>query len=65
MILGDMGAEVIKIEPPTPSPFAGGVPSPKGEEGRKEVAYFALNRNKKSIGLNLRSEAGQKVFYHL
>ena len=65
MILGDMGAEVIKIEPPTPSPLAGGGPSPKGEERRKEVAYFALNRNKKSIGLNLRSEAGQKVFYRL
>ena len=65
MILGDLGAEVIKIEPPTPSPLAGGGPSPKGEERRKEAAYFAPNRNKKSMGLNLRSESGRQIFYRL
>jgi crotonobetainyl-CoA:carnitine CoA-transferase CaiB-like acyl-CoA transferase len=65
MILGDLGAEVIKVEPPTPSPLAGGGPSPKGEEKRKEAAYFALNRNKKSVALNLRSEAGRQIFYRL
>ena len=65
MILADLGAEVIKIEPPTPSPIAGGGPSPKGEEKRKETAYFALNRNKKSVGINLRSEAGRQIFYRL
>jgi len=47
MILGDLGAEVIKVEPTVPSPLAKGGPSPKGEEKRREAAYFALNRNKK------------------
>ncbi len=66
MLLGDLGAKVIKVEMPTPSPLAGfGGPSPKGEEKRKEAAYFALNRNKKSLALNLRTEAGRQIFYRL
>ena len=65
MILGDLGAEVIKVESPTPSPLAGGGPSPRGEERRREAVYFALNRNKKSIAVNLKSEAGREIFYRL
>jgi alpha-methylacyl-CoA racemase len=65
MLLGDLGAEVIKVESTIPSPLAGGGPSPKGEERRKEAAYFALNRNKKSIALNLKSEAGRQIFHRL
>lgn len=67
MILGDLGAEVLKIEAP---PGVGGRGaglgiSPMGEEGRREAAYNPLNRNKKSLGLNLRSEAGRDIFYSL
>jgi crotonobetainyl-CoA:carnitine CoA-transferase CaiB-like acyl-CoA transferase len=65
MILGDLGAEVLKVEPPTPGKFRGAGPLPKGEEWRKEAAYFAPNRNKRSLGLNLRSEAGRQIFYRL
>lgn len=65
MLLGDLGAEVLKVEAPTPSPLAGAGPSPKGEERRVEAAYFAYNRNKKSIGLNLRSDKGREIFYRL
>ena len=65
MILGDLGAEVLKVESAAPGAASGLGPSPKGEERRKEAAYFALNRNKKSIGLNLKSEAGRQVFYQL
>ena len=65
MILGDLGAEVLKVESPLPSPFSKGGPSPKGEERRKEAAYFALNRNKKSIALNLKTDAGRQIFYRL
>ena len=65
MILGDMGAEVIKVEPATPFPLEEMGFSPKGEEKRKEAAYFALNRNKKSLGINLRSEPGRKIFHSL
>ena len=65
MLLGDLGAEVLKVEAPTPAELSGLGPSPKGEERRKEAAYFAPNRNKKSIGLNLRSEEGRQIFYRL
>ena len=59
MMLGDMGADVIKIEPPDKGddtrswvpPFAGG-----------EAAYFlGVNRNKRSLTLNMAVPAGQKV----
>ena len=59
MMLGDMGAEVIKVEPPEKGddtrswgpPFAGG-----------EAAYFlGVNRNKRSLTLNMAVPAGQKI----
>lgn len=67
MILGDLGADVIRIEAP---PGVGGRGaglgmSPLGEEGRKRAAFDALNRNKRSVGLNLRSELGRDIFYKL
>ncbi|MEG0989112.1 MAG: CoA transferase [Clostridium sp.] len=59
MMLADMGAEVIKIEVPG-----------KGDDSRRnapivngESAYFMnLNRNKKGITLNLKSEKGREIF---
>ena len=67
MILGDLGTEVIKIEAlsDTGSRGAGLLGSPEGKEERKKAAYDALNRNKKSIGLNLKSEEGHKIFHKL
>jgi crotonobetainyl-CoA:carnitine CoA-transferase CaiB-like acyl-CoA transferase len=59
MMLGDMGAEVLKIEPPGSGddtrtwgpPFVGG-----------EAAYFlGLNRNKRSLTLNLAAKPGQEI----
>lgn len=65
MILADMGAEVIKVEPAQPFPYEGMGFSPKGEEKRRSAAFFTLNRNKKSIGINLRSKEGQEIFCKL
>jgi len=64
MILGDFGAEVIKVENAAPNALNFQA-SPKGEERRREAAFDALNRNKKSIGLNLKSEIGRQIFYKL
>jgi crotonobetainyl-CoA:carnitine CoA-transferase CaiB-like acyl-CoA transferase len=58
MMLGDMGADVIKIEPPTGDdtrrwgpPFAG-----------DDAAYFlGINRNKRSLTLNMAVAEGQKI----
>ncbi len=59
MMLGDMGADVIKVEPPGGGddtrawgpPFVGA-----------EAAYFlGLNRNKRSLTLNMASRSGQEI----
>ncbi len=63
MMLADMGADVIKVEEP-------GV----GDETRSwgppfvagEATYFlSINRNKRSITVNLRAEAGREIIYRL
>ena len=63
MILGDLGAEVIKIEPPTGEGIRVSSPPPshKGESGY----FLAFNRNKKSIVLDLVTETGREAFYDL
>lgn len=58
MMLGDLGADVIKVEPPTGDDTRGwGPPFVEGE-----AAYFlSANRNKRSLTLNLAVPAGQKL----
>lgn len=63
LILGDLGAEVIKIEKPGVGEGSREMP-PYFFEG--ESAYFiALNRNKKSLTLDLKSPKGREIFYDL
>ena len=63
MILGDLGAEIIKIEIPGVGESARGVP-PHYFAG--ESAYFiAMNRNKRSMTLNLKDEKGKAIFCDL
>ena len=61
MLLGDLGAEVIRIGAP---PTAGARQATR-EAGKRELAYQASNRNKKSILLNLKSEEGRRIFHQL
>ena len=67
MILGDLGAEVLKVEEPVipGAPFLGSGRSPVGEEGKKETAYKAVNRVRRSLGLNLKKDAGKQVLAEL
>jgi crotonobetainyl-CoA:carnitine CoA-transferase CaiB-like acyl-CoA transferase len=65
MLLGDSGAEVLKIEAPEITGFMGSARSLQKTENRRQVAYYAPDRNKKSIVLNLKSEAGREIFYRL
>ena len=63
MTLGDLGAEVIKIEPPGGERIRLSNPPPSH---KGEPAYFlAFNRNKKSIVLDLMTETGLEAFYDL
>ena len=71
-MLADFGAEVIKVERlPKPKPrFSPSRPSGMVEDddpGNEEKfrAFDALNRNKKSIALNLKSEQGRAIFHRL
>lgn len=62
MILADMGAEVIKVERP---PY-GDVGRTTGPYVDHESAYFfSANRGKKSICIDLKSEAGRDLFLRL
>ncbi len=62
MMLGDLGAEVIKIEPPAGDPMR--KMGPHFLEG-ESAYYLSANRNKKSVALDLTQEGGRAVFYDL
>jgi len=63
MMLGDMGAEVIKVEHPQGGDDTRGWP-PFYEGG--ESSYFqAVNRNKRSLTLDLKAEAGKAILREL
>src|SRR5690606_34670959 len=61
-MLGDLGAEVIKIERPDGGDDIRGYGPPflKRKDGTNEASfdYIAVNRNKKSITVDLRTDAG-------
>jgi crotonobetainyl-CoA:carnitine CoA-transferase CaiB-like acyl-CoA transferase len=63
MALADMGAEVVKVEPPPAGddsrqwgpPFIGGI----------STYFLSINRNKKSLGLNLKTPEGRRILSQL
>jgi crotonobetainyl-CoA:carnitine CoA-transferase CaiB-like acyl-CoA transferase len=65
MLLGDLGADVLKVEAPRMNVLTGTSRAVPDEEQRRAAAYYALDRNKKSIVLNLKSDEGRAVFYRL
>jgi crotonobetainyl-CoA:carnitine CoA-transferase CaiB-like acyl-CoA transferase len=65
MLLGDFGADVLKIEAPGVNVLKYATGAVPREEQRKTAAYYALDRNKKSMVVNLKSENGRAIFYRL
>jgi crotonobetainyl-CoA:carnitine CoA-transferase CaiB-like acyl-CoA transferase len=66
-ILSDMGAEVLKIEPPDGDPLRGlvtGGSEPGADQGFT-LSWENYNRGKRSITLDLRQEAGVEVLHRL
>ena len=63
MVLGDLGADVIKVEPPEGGDSARRTPPHfyKGES----IYFMALNRNKRSVVIDLAVKEGRGVFYDL
>jgi crotonobetainyl-CoA:carnitine CoA-transferase CaiB-like acyl-CoA transferase len=66
MLLGDLGADVWKVEPPGGDESRGWGPPYWGDPADGRSAYFAaVNRNKRSIVVDLRQAAGQQVLDRL
>src|SRR2546426_11374318 len=63
MLLADLGADVVKVEPPQGDMTRGMPPFPADREGCDYGGYFArINRNKRSIGLDLKSAVDRDAF---
>ena len=67
MVLADLGAEVVKVEPLGTGEMTRGLLSDDPNNSFKGFgAYFlTLNRNKKSVSLDLKHVQGLQVFYNL
>ena len=68
MLLADLGADVVKVEPPEGDATRGWGPPWVGDEaaGTRTAAYYlAVNRNKRSIRLDLKQEPGREVLRRL
>jgi len=66
MVLADLGADVVKVEPPEGDGTRGwGPPWIGGEDHRTAAYYLAVNRNKRSIALDLRTPEGAEVLRRL
>src|SRR5437879_12419602 len=59
-LLADMGAEVVKVENPK-----GGDPFRGWDLGGDQPNFWAFNRGKKSVTLNLQTPEGKEIFYGL
>jgi crotonobetainyl-CoA:carnitine CoA-transferase CaiB-like acyl-CoA transferase len=60
MLLGDLGADVIKVEPPDGDETRAWGPPWWGDPADRRSAYFAsVNRNKRSVVLDLRTDGGR------
>ena len=63
MMLGDLGAEVIKIEQPGKGDDSRAFAPPY--QGDQASYFLSVNRNKKSITLDLKSPAGREILWRL
>lgn len=63
MLLADMGAEVLKIETPPSSPAAPA--SEQAAQAERRAAFHFVNRNKRSLAVNLKQTDGQRLLHQL
>jgi alpha-methylacyl-CoA racemase len=62
LVLADLGADVVKVEDPAGGDWLRSLPPVQGEQSS---AYHALNRNKRSVALDLRRPAGAAALRRL
>lgn len=63
MLLGDLGADVVKIERPGSGDMARGWAPPF--VGTESAYFLSVNRNKRSLTLNLKHAAAQRILHQL
>lgn len=63
-LLGDLGADIIRVDPGGGRAAEARYPFPPGEEERMR-AYNAEERNKRSIVLNLKADEARQIYYEL
>lgn len=61
-ILGDLGAEVVKVEPPGGDPARAWGPPFWGADG---TLFLSVNRNKRSVVLDIRTEEGREALHRI
>ncbi|MBV1917240.1 MAG: CoA transferase, partial [Sphingomonadaceae bacterium] len=64
-VLSDLGADVIKIEPPSGDPLRGLQIGSLGDKSRVDLSWESYNRGKRSITLDLKQEQGREVLMKL
>ena len=65
-IFGDLGAQVIKVEPPSGDPSRRRPPFPENNSGCPQSLYWeAYNSNKRGITLDLSQQQGRELFCRL
>ena len=64
-IMADLGADVIKIEPPDGDPYRHRTGGPGVVESPYNYRYIVDNRTKRGLALDLRQPAGRAVLYRL
>lgn len=67
MLLADLGAETIKIEPPGEGEGTRRLlaTDPRNSKGGVGAYFLTLARNKRSVTIDLKSDAGRRLFYRL
>jgi len=65
MVLGDLGADVIKVESPEGDETRGWGPPFAGEARGESAYYLCVNRNKRSIVIDFKTEEGRAILHEL
>lgn len=65
MLLADFGADVIKIERPGEGDLSRNFFGEPSEEAMNNAVFASLNRNKRSVEINTKSDAGRRMIYDL
>lgn len=63
MLLADLGADVIKVEPPEGDQTRGAMGFKM--KGPDSMGFLNMNRNKRSLTVDLKTDEGKQVFYEL